>query len=272
MKSFKIAICFSGQARYWKAASKNIKEFFKYNGNHPILGIPIEVDFFIHTWDTNTWRYPKTTHIKFYNEKHNDGDEIIETYSPKEFEQEEWNETKFVSPWEPMFYSFNKSLMMKREYELNNNFQYDLVVKARLDIIYNPNNNFNTFFTSPGVCYTCQPIRKFPSEFNYNSFDDVIFYGDSPTMDLVGDLYHSYLILHSNKILNDREYNDLNLLPTIYYGPGTLLYSHLINLGIHPDVGTHIEYVVVRSTSIEEDTDSIRDYEKIKQKYIEWYV
>lgn len=278
MKSFKIAVCLSGQARHWKVASENIISFFNYNNTHHFhANIPIETDYFIHTWDTNTWRYPKTFHNVFENIKHNDFEEIKNTYNPKFIEQEEFDEKKFILAWDPMFYSFWKSIMFKRDYELENNFTYDVVIKARLDVIYNLQQKikFNEIKPSvngltPGICYTSQPITKFSYEFNYNNFDDVIFYGDSRTMDIISDLYHTYKIKHSPQKRFDIA-KSLNTDTSLFYGPGCLLYEHMINCGIYPTNREIFEYVVVRSTAVQENLNSIKDYEEIKRKGIEWY-
>lgn len=274
MDKFRVAICISGQARHWRVASKNIKKYFESNTNHKIFNVPIEYDYFIHTWDTNTWRYPKTHHTVFYDEKHNDKDEIKKEFNPKYFELEEWIPEKFIRAWDALFYSFYRSLMLKRQYEVENNFEYDLVVKARFDVVYNPKHtfeiqNFNPgiFGLIPGICYTVLNINKFPNEFNYNSFDDVIFYGDSKTMDLVGTLYHSY-----QKLFDSEEFDYYDINPSFFYGPGSLLYEHMVNISIHPESLIHTEYCVVRSTALENGPlDSVIDYEKIKEYSVNWY-
>lgn len=276
MKSFnkiRVAVCLSGQARYWKIAAPNIKQFFTM-GN-PTRLIPntdeITTDYFIHTWDTNTWRNPKTMHNVYRDEKHTDAEDIKSTYEPKHFEQEEWISKNFQRAWDAMFYSAGKSIMSKRNYELANDFEYDLVIKARFDAIYDTDQIFPLMRLNPGCCYTTTPISKFPSEFNANCFDDVMFYGDSRTMDLVSDLYDTYKILHSPKNIIASHKSE-NMDVTSFYGPGTLLYDHLTNLHIHPDGNRHIRYAVVRSTAAEAKLDSVTDYQEIKRLSNEWYI
>jgi len=278
MKSFKIAVCLSGQARHWRIAADNIKKFFNYDTHHFHYGGQIETDYFIHTWDTNTWRYPKSNHGIYENIKHNDKDEIEKTFNPKVIEQEEFDQNKYILAWDPMFYSFWKSVMFKRNYELENNITYNVVIKARLDVIYDPTNQIrfqeiNPSFNGliPGFCYSSQPINKFSYEFNYNNFDDVIFYGDSRTMDIISDLYHTYKIKHSPQKRFDVS-KSLNTDASLYYGPGCLLYDHMINCGIHPTNGQIFEYSVVRSTSTNCGLNSVLDYNEIKKRGIEWYI
>jgi len=276
--SFKVAVCFSGQARYWKECVDNIRKFFEYDFQHFFTKSPIETDYFIHTWDTNTWRYPKEEHSKFYEEKINNIEEIALEYKAKKYIQEKFDQKRFSRAWDPMFYSFSRSLFLKREYEIEKNFEYDVVIKARLDVIYNPEQKINLSGISvgvngliPGVCYTIRNINKFSYEFNYNSFDDVLFYGDSRTMDLVGDLYFNYKIIHNiDELIELRK--GINILPSTFYGPGTLLYEHMVSMGIHPECKENIEYCVMRSTAVADNLDSIKDYEEIKKRWIDWYI
>ena len=276
MKSFnkiRVAVCLSGQVRHWKIAAPNIKRFFTMTV--PTQLIPdtdeITTDYFIHTWDTNTWRNLKMEHHIYRDEKHTDTDDIKRIFEPKHFEQEEWIPKNFPRAWDAMFYSAGKSIMSKRNYELDNDFEYDLVIKARFDVIYDTDYPFPLMRLGPGCCYTTTSISKFPSEFNANCFDDVMYYGDSRTMDLVGSLYDTYKIHHSPK--NVIASNDsVNMDATVFYGPGTLLYDHFTKLNIHPDGNRHIRYAVVRSTATEAKLDSIKDYHEIKRLSNEWYI
>lgn len=280
MNSFKIAVCLSGQARHWKVAAANIKKFFDYSKVHQFhRNVPIETDFFIHTWDINTWRYPKQMHTNYYNEKHEDLEGIKQAFSPKAIKQETWDKDLFIRAWDSMFYSFEKSLLLKREYELQNNINYDAVIKARLDIVYDPNQQipFHAIYPGitglvPGMCYSSKPINKFTYEFNYNTFDDVLFYGDSRTMDLVGGLYKAYKKIHNPEALKQLE-NGRNVDPSLFYGPGCLLYDYMTRMGIHPAVGEPtIDYAVVRSTAAAENLDSIENFQKIKEHHAKWYM
>jgi hypothetical protein len=263
MRTIKIAVCLSGQSRYWKLASENIKSFFNYNN--------VQTDYFIHTWDTNTWRKPKTHHGVFENIKHNDYQLIKDEFNPIFIEQEEFNQEKYLYAWDPMFYSFWKSVMFKREHEITENFIYDVIIKARLDVVYDLNKKINFDNIIPGMCYTSVPINKFSYEFNYNNFDDVIFYGDSKTMDIVSDLYHTYQIKHSQKVRFDL-FKSLHTEASLYYGPGCLLYEHMVSCGIHPTTKEILEYAVVRSGVIDANLNSITDFEKIKKIYYNWYL
>lgn len=269
---FRIAVCLSGQPRHWKTAMSNIKRFFEFpeSAIHPVYDIPIVTDYFIHTWDVNTWRYPKKGHEHFYTESHDDKDEIKIAYNPKDMLLEAWDKNKFARNWDSMFYSHARSLMLKRKYELANNFQYDMVIKSRLDTVYNPQCKISLDQLAPKVCYSTY-ISLMAAEFNYNNFDDVVFFGDSPTMDLVGDLYHAFKIQHSDKEIKKNSKNiDTDI--TLHYGPGCLLSKHMANLGIHAEMRRTFDYAVVRSTAVDENLDGIIDYDEIRKKWFEWYI
>jgi hypothetical protein len=269
---YRIAVCFSGQPRHWRTAEKNIKQFFDFKGiRHPNTSQYIQVDYFMHTWNINTWRKPRTHHHEFEEVEHNDNADLVAAFNPVAHEIEKFNRDKLPRAWDPMFYSFARSLILKREHELNNQFEYDMVVKARLDTVYPNVMKFPLSKLWPGVCYTVTPISKFPSEFNYNNFDDVMFYGDSKTMDLVGDIYDTYKILHNPDALAKNE-SSVNTDPTMWYGPGCMLYEHLTNLSIHPDGSRGFEYAVVRSTAVDAGLDGLDDYMEIRKKYFEWYI
>lgn len=264
----RIAVCFSGQPRFWRIAAENIKQYFNFEGRH---SPSISTDYFIHTWDTNTIRYPKTHHWIFENVKHNETEDIISTYNPLGFEQEEWSQDAFPRAWDSMFYSFARSMMLKRNYEIDNDFEYDIVIKARLDTIYDPNLNFHIQPIDPGICYSSKPVTKFPSEFHGNNFDDVIFYGDSRTMDLMGDLYDTFKLFHSSENIEINN-SSINQDPTMHYGPGCLLYEHCKNLNIYPDGSRVFDYVVVRSTVLDATLDCIEDYDQVRRLCHEWYI
>jgi hypothetical protein len=177
----RIAICFSGQIRTGVESSLNLLNFFGDNFS--------DCDFFIHTWDINT--------TKFYNgilpnpeiEKITDEniEKIIGIYNPKNVKVESFNEFNDEFPKRyyiaEHWYSFMKSVEMKREFEVENNFTYDYVVKLRLDIIFHPDRRLiddikllgeNEFY-----------IENFSNELIDGRLwsDDVYFISNSTNMD-----------------------------------------------------------------------------------------
>lgn len=134
----KKAISFSGQSRFikegYETLKRNLQDFDSY-------------DVFIHTWED------------FLNKE-------CALYRPKKILIEpqknvvpstvkEYNSAHFVHF--SMFYTMKESLKLKIEYEKENNFKYDLVIRTRFDIgletKLNPEEyNFLEGVFSPDVC------------------------------------------------------------------------------------------------------------------------
>ena len=82
--------------------------------------------------------------------------------------------------------------MLKKKYEIENNFVYDVVVKSRPDIVFNPKR----------TCYFEQIEDKTPDnqlytthggemehEFGMYNIDDCVFYSSSYTSDILIQMY-----------------------------------------------------------------------------------
>ena len=179
-----------------------------------------------------------------------------------------------------MLYSFKKSIWLKRQYAIKNDFRYDLVIKTRLDVNYPQLGHCNLGFPSSKFYlhpiqnmtgYSTIPIiSKFPSEFNYNCFDDVMFYSNSPTMDIIAGCQSWYENIIKKE--NDR-YQQGKFIKdaTFWYGPGTILYKYLISIGIHPQGYRAISYYIVRNKVEKLRLDSIENWKDIRDYSHEWY-
>lgn len=273
MKSYKVAVCLSGQPRYWKQCVDSIKQHFEsrtitYDGRE------IEVDYFIHTWDTNTWKH-QTQKTACTLEKIDDIDclksELELAFSPKVIEIESENDVfnnGIDYAWKSLFYSFMKSVFQKRNYELENNFEYDCVIKTRLDLIFNPVCPFSYNRLMPLVAYVGH-MSKFPAEFNSNNFDDIMFYADSGTMDLVSEIYFAHEQLMKEFKDPYRDPFDINML--YWLGPGCLLYEHISKLRIHPVVKLGMDYAIMRTSMVEKNLNVETDFPELKKLFFEWY-
>ena len=130
----KIAVCLSGQVRTAVENFPNIKNFLGdvYN----------DCDFFMHCWDDCSYKTYNLSNIrkKPYKESKTKFEKIYELYSPKKMQianpdiEYGYNICKFMGI-EPLWYSFLKSVQYKQQYELDNNFEYDYVIKLRYDVI-----------------------------------------------------------------------------------------------------------------------------------------
>jgi hypothetical protein len=281
-KLFNIAVCLSGQARTWKTASDNILNYF----NTKICierNMRVRVDYFIHTWDTNSYR--DKTEPRWQNKDYKiinplEEEDMRLTFLPADMEYEVYDSTKHLHAWSGLFYSFMKSVNLKRKYELENDITYDMVVKSRLDINFpqeginkygEPISKFHPHMLRPLTAYPSSPTpTRFPTEFNQSCFDDVFYYADSPTMDLISNIYFWYKDI-MDKGLAQRQRKEFVSNPEYYYGPGTLLYKYITNWNIHPYADHANPYYVVRKIAQEKGLHSINDWKQIQELHFDWY-
>ena len=161
----KVALCFSGQARFIKEGSY----YFSKN----LVGYD-DVDVFIHSWEDN---------------QHN---EILKCYSPENciiepqkydivFGQDGLTEMEFVHY--SMFYSIMKSDELRLEYEKRNNFVYDCVIRSRFDVALLDKLNVLdydlSFINSPDMCRNPKVIS------------DWLLFSNSDNMKVFSKVYES---------------------------------------------------------------------------------
>jgi hypothetical protein len=168
----KIAVCLSGQLRTWKDSHKSWHELFENLKNSPELdGEDIEVDYFVHTWDFNSTPFAVWTKQQWDDGKYHTGfeqppaegvtkeelDEFLETIKPKHHIVEtilkstsrkeeldariQWRLGDYTK-WAPIswagaqLYGIMRVAEMKRNWELANGFEYDMVVRMRNDLSF----------------------------------------------------------------------------------------------------------------------------------------
>jgi hypothetical protein len=142
----RVAICLSGQLRTWKKCNKSVKKLIEHL-NH-------DVDIFCHTWNFDT---PSISHAP------HTGKETIRVHSPHTIEEalSAYNPVKYfvedqekniktindvierslnfknkrppITQSSAQFYSLGESTRLKSEYELENNFKYDVCIRLRYD-------------------------------------------------------------------------------------------------------------------------------------------
>lgn len=206
---FKIAICFSGQLREWESAYPSIQRFMNFFDNKP--------DTFCHVWDFNTTSHAVKSHTGEDVIELVGGDELdkfIEIYAPTryliedkamsdaiEFRSYEYiklvhglqeGEDIATSPYwlAPQYYGISRASILKQEYELENNFTYDLVIRMRYDSYFTDaffemleREDIN--YIDPFTIYTTHSSmwEKYP----YLIIGDVFFMSDSLTFNILGD-------------------------------------------------------------------------------------
>jgi hypothetical protein len=156
----KIAVCLCGQSRTWEYCIASIKSFLEDED--------YQIDYFIHTWDINTYRPIESKNgLKTYNYISNiDINRYIDSYNPKlykidnfesfterlnkkripEIKATDGQNTNMLN----QMYSFKQSIILKRIYERKHNFKYDFVLKIRPDAFFTyPSLKKNIEFTEP---------------------------------------------------------------------------------------------------------------------------
>jgi hypothetical protein len=278
MKKYKIAVCLCGQSRTWKYCKESIKNFYDssyHNSNN------IEVDYFIHTWDINTWRYPKQDHSIFYNEQFTEHEDLCNFFNPKKFEIENhesfiekrnvlYPNTQYIT-WESLYHSIKKCMLLKRSYELENNFEYDIVVKARFDCFYTPKTRF--IIQPPEIlkAYTTHNIVKMKKEFLANNFDEAIFFADSKTMDLLSQVGDSHMKKKHDYFSNTDI--DVDFLTEIAYGPGAIMYENMMEMNIQPQFHhLQFKYYVARTVHLNSGLDINSNFEEAVKLCYDWYI
>ena len=283
VEPLRVAVLLSAQTRTWELCHENIKRFYEKGKklHFRARASRFKVDYFCHTWDINSWRNPTEQHgtdKSFVTEQVSSDlkDRLKEVYNPKEIEIESFDDWKTgldkrvlnIQPntnqaWLPMFYSFQKSNQMKRNYEQENNFQYDIVFKQRYDVLYDREypigiNNPESTFGNRALWTFSNHVRKDFNEFFSNDFNDVTFYSDSPTMDIVSNIYDWLLKPGGNWVQNT-------------YGPGSLIYKFLINHSILPSWDNSYNQLPIRKESLDAGLKWPDDRKQIKQDAINFY-
>jgi len=253
-KSLKIAICLSGQPRTWERCIKRCKEVFSHQG---------EVDFFFHLWDYNTLPNLLASHnggIKIRDEflTSHEQQEIIKELNPKKYlfesrkKIEYWNTTiplKQQFGWwcREQFYSIYRASLLKREYEIENNFTYDIAIRFRSDLflvdditLYQP--AVNTLYTTH-----C----GWSEQYNCYRVGDIFYYADSHTYDQVSEFFKF-----------------LSFVPTKWVTsvdnppPEIALYFYLANIGII-NLPIHKSMKILRDPRVAEVKGYLDNYEII---------
>lgn len=183
----KIAVLFGGQLRTGVETSKSV---FNFLGEY----LPY-CDFFVHTWDITS--YKKNDYYGSHREtfdwetiklKKEYLDEFLNIYKPLKFEltpflkfRKEIEDTDdyLMPPWA---YSFWKSNELKKEYEIENNFKYDYVIKLRGDLIF-----WSDFSLKPIFEYISN--KKFEKLPMYH-LEDMLYLSSSEGIDIMSSIGH----------------------------------------------------------------------------------
>ena len=208
-KQYRVALCFSGQLREWKSAYPSIKKFIEMFDVRP--------DIFCHTWDFNSTSHAimfNTGENEKYDLKEGELDDFLKTYSPTKYLIEDRNKSDLIavrayeyiklvhklqegediphSPYwlAPQYYGISQASILKQEYEIENNFTYDVVFRLRYDNFFT-DGFFKMFlrenipYVKPFTIYTTHtnPTDTYP----YVVIGDVFFMADSMSYNIIAD-------------------------------------------------------------------------------------
>lgn len=221
----RIAICFSGQPRTWKQCYTSWKNVIQQLKSHPKFENEIiEIDCFIHTWNFNT--IPLSVISDVNNPPTLIDDVELETLKkllkPKKIIIEDYDKSKsrfdFVNIranklregnnegsvlwWAASaLYSIMRAGELKSDYEMENNFVYDVCVKMRLDGVFDQ-HNINILlndFNPPLKRKTIYSMHsKGLGHFPFELVGDIFFYSDSETYNVLASLFYWISVLQNN--------------------------------------------------------------------------
>lgn len=250
----KIALCISGQARTWKKCYQTWFDAVSHLG---------EVDVFFHLWDYDT--LPSMAHgyvkaplpdILLTDEQKQ---EIIDTLKPKAFKfspavtfpKFDPTTAKIQNPvsfWtRSQFYSLKKCAFIKREYEVKNKFEYDLVCRIRTDLFLNYKIPAELVI-QPNSMYSS--VNHHDLEFGTYRIGDIFYFADSYTYDQISNYFDAF------------EYIDaLDVVPTRkIFPPEIALYYYIKSLGI-TNVSMPVLAKIMRTKQYAQLKGTLSDYE-----------
>lgn len=245
----KTAICFSGELRTFAVAMPRILSYFG----------SMSADIFCHTWN-------KSGDIE-HNELHEAHvKQIVRNSVHNLVELKVQPSINHSGPFGNMLYSIQAANRLKRNNELKHNFDYDLVIKTRYDMLMPPGSSFKYApIEARTVYYSLGNRGLVHTDVGKHGLSDIIFWGDSPSMDIACDTYRyynwqaypTYLQLMRGDMIDPGD----SML-----SPGTLIYQQTEKRNIKlKQVEPQLQETLWR-TSVE-DLDPQTQFEEIKKAY-----
>ena len=213
MKCGKTAICLSGSFKR-PFDDKIIRGFFNNINESDTF---YSYDVFLHAYcDAADHNYISSTFTPFRHRYDTD-------YSSCE-----------TGTYEKELYGVMIANELKRQHEIENDFRYDLVIKADLNSMLYAGNAFPIHHLSPRTLYSCNKyIPETLTNFSTPAIFDEIYWGDSQSVDVAASLYRYYrfhcvvesfkIDCHEDKAKDPKDY---------YFDKRALLYSRLVKHNI----------------------------------------
>jgi len=252
----KIAVCLSGQPRTVRYAAKSIINYF--SGDY-------EVDYFCHSWNYNNWKGKTSNNVTWSDDEVLTVEQVYDNlliFGPKGIEVHTKEELPNIGSWESLFYSIMRANNLKKQYEIENKFRYDLVVRARYDTVYSPGTNFIIPDNFDDLDIFTTHNERMNIEYNRTNVSDVFFFGSSYGMDILCDIYRYVNAINKRKRADD--YATL--------GPGVLIgdYCNMYNIRVSPyKLGFGGQEIIYRKEMMPQD--SVLMFDAILENHVRYY-
>jgi hypothetical protein len=228
----KIAICFSGQPRTWE---KCYNSWFKFIEKIKQIYNATDVDIFCHAWNFNTLPNEllhaasrKGLSSKWYDITgeiitEDELSRFLSILKPKVhlFENEEKSKTrkdetanraifeknlygKCMFDWTAsQFYGIMQSAHLKKKYEFENGFRYDICIRMRYDLFFNDAQLEEYVYKEMclpmrNTIYSCHTNRDDSIGYPWWRLGDIFWYANSVSFDRLCDFYRFLPIMGHN--------------------------------------------------------------------------
>lgn len=240
-KHGKVAICLSGLVRTGIPAYVTFHNFFGH----------LDADIFYHTWEDDPIKLEK----------------VKEIYNPVAYQISKNFPENTMSSFGNQLFGMMMANEVKKKYEIQNDFRYDLVIRTRFDLVFPITNTFPNFNKDQRTIYSPGGSNGYVyTDYESHAINDVMFWGDSDAMDIATDCYRYY----KHRIIpgiSDNVMQRHQVDPTdYYYSVGNMIYHHGVQRNIH-----FVKFVEnIGEIPWREDVshlDPIKDYDKIRERY-----
>lgn len=245
----KVAICISGLMRTGLFAEPAFREFFG----------DLDADVFYHTWDVDNLDVDQVNRL--YKPVRYKVDKPFKTDGPMDSDA-------YMGSFGNMLYGFMMANELKKEYEIENNFRYDLVIKTRFDLVFAPGARFpidRQFY--PRTIYSPSGSNGYVhTDMEHHGINDVMFWGDSPSMDIVTNIYMYYK--HITLLANRQLLSGIRFDPEdTYFSVGQMIQYRGVRRNIHFHRFTEQHLGAIPWRDDVKHLDPLNDYEKIFERY-----
>lgn len=236
----RIALCFSGQIRTGVRAAFGLKKF--------IGDLYPNCDLFMHTWDISTpapWR--NTIHFgRQHLVETSDGTllaKLMDDVYDNKFiytkidDLTRYNNTNKTPTFIQLWYSWQQSILLKQQAEIQNGCIYDIIVKIRPDMVF-PEGH--TLLDEINI------FLKDPTKFYNLGNGDIFFLSNSETMDIAAN----YIVEAEHKSFKDFQF---------YY------YLESKKITVHHRLGQ--EYTLLRDEVSDNDINDFKKCDDINNRY-----